>query len=116
MKLPRTPLAKRRLTDTVSSTGKFRMADEAKACTATISPHNARRFPISCTMLISSGPPPSCRRHGPSSKYWSGLQNSSYAVFCLKKKNAVDHRPDLTGRPDTPQGADVELYQQGGVT
>jgi hypothetical protein len=44
MKLPRTPFAKRRLIDTVSSTGKLRVADDTKACTATISPHNATQI------------------------------------------------------------------------
>src|SRR5262245_23029357 len=62
MKLPSTPFAKRRLTATVSSTGKLRVAEDANACTATISPHSDRKFPTSWTMLIRSGPPPGCRR------------------------------------------------------
>ncbi|MNN31082.1 hypothetical protein D3C81_1447530 [compost metagenome] len=46
-KVPSAPLAKRRLMATLSSTAKPRVALEAWACTATISPHSERRLPIS---------------------------------------------------------------------
>src|SRR5439155_1290824 len=57
MNVPSAPLAKRRLIATVSSTGKLRVALDAIPCTATISPHSARRLPISWIRLIRIGPP-----------------------------------------------------------
>src|SRR2546427_2440811 len=90
MKLPRAPLAKRRLMATVSSTGKPRVACEAKACTATMSPHSMRRLWTSWIMLSRMGP------DRKSTRLNSSHSQISYAVFCLKKKkynNGISPQP-----------------------
>ena len=66
--VPSAPLVKRNVIATVSSTGKPRIAFDANAWTAAISPHSIRRLCTSWIMLSRIGPAPSSRRQGASTK------------------------------------------------
>jgi hypothetical protein len=64
--VPMAPFANVRSSAAVTSTAKPRTLLELNACTSTISPQMKRRLSMSCTRLLSNGPPPTSRRQATS--------------------------------------------------